>query len=231
MKAKDFVKPAPLMWAVMLSLAAGGTGYWLRERRAGPDLLLPISAMPPLEYLMPPDSFSRIENTKILLDGLCVRLRLGVQSRALAGWFAGRGRAAAGQESDASWDGAIRDLERGMREFEGTQQELDCAQELFRDLKIAGRSERCVEVYLKALYEHPTHPFVARSAAEAIRLGQSVGREGDVIAGLNHLLAIPLAFQGKETVNTVLGKAKADQALTQAGVEPSAAIQSGRRGL
>jgi hypothetical protein len=114
---------------------------------------------------------------------------------------------------------AIRDLERGMQELEGTPQESEVAERLFIDLKKAGRFDRCVEVYVKALYERPTHRFVARFAKDAIAAARSVGREEEVLAGLRHWVAIPLPMEGKAAVEAMLaeGKAGAESTRFQAG--------------
>src|SRR5271165_5503029 len=135
MRAKNFVKLAPLTWAVVLILAGCGTGYWLRHPRAGQELVLPADAIPPLEYFIPPDSFSKIENTKGLLAGLCARLRMAAAQNAVVAWrTSAPGQTASGRESDPHLAIAIRDLEQGMQELEGTEQALDCAQDLFLDL-------------------------------------------------------------------------------------------------
>lgn len=232
MRAKNFVRLAPLTWAVVLILAGCGTGYWVRHARTGQDLILAADAIPRLEYFIPPDSFSRIENTKGLLAGLCARLRLAAAQNAVVAWRASApGQAASGRESDPHLAVAIRDLEQAMQELEGTEQALDCAEDLFRYLNMAGHFDRCVEMYVRALYEHPTHPFVAKFAEDAIRVGRSAGREGEVLAGLNHLSAIPLEFQGKDRVIAVLSEAKAVQGATQVCVAHSAAIHAGGEGL
>ena len=153
---------------------------------------------------MPPESFSRIENAKKILEGLCVRLRVELQGRRVADRLSVARNTTSAQEAKPHLESSIRDLERGMLEFQGTEQELDIAEDLLRVLKQAGRLDRWIEVNLKALYEHPMHPVVASFAKEAIAHGRAVGREEDVVAGLRHLIAIPLDFEGKESVKAAL---------------------------
>jgi hypothetical protein len=213
-RANEIMKTGPLIWAVMLVLTAGGAGYWLRAQRTGEVSVTQAWSIPPLDYLIGPDSFSRIKNARNSLQGLCLRLRLQVQNRLLAEHlFLGR-RAVSRQTSEPRLEGAIRDLERGMQEFEGTEQDLYCAQDLLLALKTAGRFDRWIEVYLKGLYEHPMHPVVARFAKDAIALGRAAGREEDVLAGLRHLTAIPLDFEGRDAVQAALIEAKPGKELT-----------------
>jgi hypothetical protein len=213
-RAKAIMKTGPLIWAVMLVLTAGGAGYWLRAQRTGEVSVTQAWSIPPLDYLIGPDSFSRIKNARNSLQGLCLRLRLQVQNRLLAEHlFLGR-RAVSRQTSEPRLEGAIRDLERGMQEFEGTEQDLYCAQDLLLALKTAGRFDRWIEVYLKALYEHPTHPLVACFAKDAIAFGIAAGRAEDVLAGLRHLSAIPLGFEGKARVQAILTEVKRRPELT-----------------
>lgn len=119
------------------------------------------------------------------------------------------------QTSELHAEDAIRDLELGVEEFEGTEEESSCAQDLFSELRRAGRFDRGVEVYLKALYEHPTHPFVARFAKDAMAVARRAGREAEVLAGLRHLSAIPLNFEGKNAVEAVVAVREQETELTQ----------------
>lgn len=169
-----------------------------------------------MEYFTPPESFSTIENAKRNLEGLCVRFRVELQGRRVAERLSVPRNATLAQESEPHPEGAIRDLERGMLEFQGTEQELAIAEDLLRVLKQAGRFDRWIEVYLKALYEHPMNRVVASLAKEAISHGRAVGRERDVVAGLRHLIAIPLDFAGKEAVEAALIDGKPGNGLTNA---------------
>jgi len=213
-RAKEIVTTAPLIWAILFVLTAGAAGYWLCAERTGEVSVLAARATPPLDYLTCPESFSRITNTKNTLQGLYLRFLSEVQNKRLADRFPVSSRAASRQISEVHLESAIRDLERGTQEFAGTEQELYCAQDLLRALKAARRFDRWIEVYLKALYEHPTHPLVACFAKDAIAFGIAAGRAEDVLAGLRHLSAIPLGFEGKARVQAILTEVKRRPELT-----------------
>src|SRR5262245_22875266 len=137
-KAKCIVKTCNLMWAVILCLASGWTGYWLHDQRAdAASVLGAAGTIPPLDYLVGPESFSKIENTRDRLEALCIRLRLEVQSRLLA-----KDESPTLRTSGSRLEATIRDLEQGMREFEGTEQEQELAGDLLPALKEAGRFDR-----------------------------------------------------------------------------------------
>jgi hypothetical protein len=188
---------------------AGDAGYWLGSQRTAEVSVIDADSVPALDHLIGPESFSKIRNTRNCLEGLCARLLLQVETRQfLAGHLIAARRPAGWQTSGPPLEEAIRDLERGMQEFEGTQQESELAERLFVELKRAGRFDRCVELYLKALYEHPTHRFVLRFAKDAIAVGRSAGREEEVFAALRHLSAIPLDFEGKGAVAAILAEAE-----------------------
>ena len=208
-RTDEIVKAGPLLWAVVLILTAGGAGYWLRAQRTGEVAVLAARAVPSLDYLIGPESFSRIKNTRNTLEGLCAQLVLQVKNRQFSAdhLIAAKG-GPLWRTSRPHLEAAIRDLERGMQEFEGTQQESEIAERLFFDLRKAGRFDRCVEVYLKTLYEHPTQPFVARFAKDAVAAARSAGREEEVLAGLRHWIAIPLDMAGKGAVEAMLAKGR-----------------------
>ncbi len=56
---------------ILLSLASGGAGgYLLRGQKTDGSLVLPVTDVVREEYLAPPDSFSKIKNTRNSLDAL-----------------------------------------------------------------------------------------------------------------------------------------------------------------
>ncbi len=165
----------------------------------------PVSAAgaaPDLEYLTPPESFSRVENAKKNLEALSIRLRFDIQNEISANLREGLPVHA------SALDSAIRAAEDGMREFEGTEEALYIAQDLLFALKKAGRFDRWIEVFLTALYQHPTHPVVARFATQAVTLSTQIEQQDRVMAGLQHLVDLPLNFEGKEKVKASLQSLK-----------------------
>jgi hypothetical protein len=188
-----------LIWALLLVTAGGWAGYRSRPLEAS-DLVLSKEATPQVDYLIGAQSFSRIENTKTTLEGLCRRVCLEARTKLLTPKYSG---SSSSQETECLAS-VIRALEQGMHEFEGTEQELELVQELLVTLKRAEHFDRWLDVYLKTLYEHPTHPVPLHFAQEALAVSHAVGRQGEVLAGLRHLLTIPLDFDGKDGVAALL---------------------------
>lgn len=73
-------------------------------------------ATPGLDYFTPPESFSRIENTKKSLEALCLRLRSEVERGLVADVVYASKTAVSGPAAAPHLEGAIRDLERGMND-------------------------------------------------------------------------------------------------------------------
>ena len=59
---------------------------------------------------------------------------------------------------------------------------------------------RFVEVYLNALYQHPTAGLVGRFAGKALHSSQLVGREKDMMKAFQQVTSIPLDFEPKRQV-------------------------------
>src|SRR5947208_7699521 len=113
---------------VLVSTAAGCAGYWVRGHIESSGTFLAAKSLPQLDYVVVPESFSRIENTRQTLQGLCSRLRLEVESRMCD---QGRQRLQGGLASsvlETQINRIVRDLEDGLKEFEGTDQQLYVAE-------------------------------------------------------------------------------------------------------
>jgi len=181
---------------VTIAMVAGGAvGYELGAERKDPGSWLSLERTPPLEYYARQESFSEVENSKSSLEALCLRFRTAVRVKRVADRAANATSSGAGPTSEPHLDSAIADLEQGMNEFAGTDQELDVAEDLLLALKMAKQFDRWTDVYLKALYEHPTHPVVARFAHEAVSIANECGRQLSVLAGLLYLQSIPVEYQ------------------------------------
>ena len=200
------LKRRKLFWALILASAAGWAGYRLRDARIDTVLVSAASAVPGFEYLSPPESYSRIENTKRNLQTLCARLRLEAERDLLAESTGGGQTHPLNQSRHL--ETAIGELERGLREFRGTEQEIEVAQDLFPILKSAGRFERWTQVYLQIVHERPTHPTVGRLAKEALAIARVSGREPQVLAAFEHLRTSPFDSENKEKIETALAEAK-----------------------
>src|SRR5689334_14895745 len=109
-------------WTTVFFLAVGGTGFLLGNREARLGVAMPIGWIPRLDYFITQHSFSEIENAKASLEALCRRYRAEVQARRLLDERYAGGKQGPTREQQLS--GTIKVLERGMKEFEGTQQQL-----------------------------------------------------------------------------------------------------------
>ena len=198
-----------VLWALLITVSAGWTGYRVHPRgEAG--LFLPAQAIPPAEWLAGPESFSKVQNTKNSLEGLCLRLRLEAETK-LA--FASRDSSTVAQRRQ-SLAPVISQLEDHMHEFEGTDQELEVAQDLFVAYKCTGRLDRWLDLYLQMAYKHPMHSVPVHLAQEALTLGRTAGRQNEILQVLMHSNAIPLDFEGTEKLAEVLRGAEIPGELT-----------------
>ncbi len=187
-------------FVLLLLVGAFGGGYGMRSLHEDYTAPVAVDGVPPLEFFITRQSFSETENAKTALEAMCARFQAAVRARVLKGRYENDRR-------DLSPDvlaRAIRDLESGAKQFEGTGQELVLTADLLRDLRAAGRLERWIDVYLKTVYAHPMHPLAGDFASEAILVAKSVGREPEVIQALNHVGSIPLEFETRHRVAAVL---------------------------
>lgn len=190
---------------ILLSLASGGAGgYLLRAQKTDGSLVLSLKDAVQEEYLAPPDSFSRVKNTKSTLHGLSERLRIGIMDAVLEYDRLPKGSESEGRKAEQVLERAIHAAEAATQEFEGTEQQLEVAQGLLIALQKAGHFDRWTEVYLKALYEHPTHPVVSRLANEAVRISNMAGRQKPVLEALAYLSAFPAEFAGRAEIEAAL---------------------------
>jgi hypothetical protein len=74
--------------------------------------------------------------------------------------------------------------------------------------KSEGRYNDWLDLYLQALYEHPTHSLISRYAADAVLMGKETNRDQQILAGLRHLVAIPIHFEGKDRILVALTQAR-----------------------
>jgi hypothetical protein len=177
------------------------------------------AATPQLDYLTGPESFSRIQNIKGTLEALCLQVRIKAQNTLIG---ASEPVGAPLHNQERSSEPAIRALEQEMQEFQGTEQELELAHDLLIALKVAQRFDRWTDVYLKALYQCPMHPVVLHFAPEAVQIGKAAGRQEEILRGLAHVTAIPLEFEGKDTIAALLMALRTDYASAHFG--PSSAL-------
>lgn len=81
-------------------------------------------------------------------------------------------------------------------------------------LKREGNYHRWLDVYLAALYAHPTNPLVGDFALRALDLSQRCRRETEVRRAFQFVQDMPLDFEAKQRVpvNTAADSHGAQQA-------------------
>jgi hypothetical protein len=197
-----------LLSIIALSLAAGGAGgYLLRAQKMDGSMVLSLKDAVQEDYLASQDSFSRVRNTRNTLDALSTRYGIEIMDALWA-------YAQLPKDSDSDREKAGQFLDRillaaeaSMQEFEGTAQQLAVTQSYLFALQRAERFDRWTEVYLKAVHEHPTHPFVARMANDAVKISKLAGQQDRVIGALRHLLDFEPASADRPEIAAALNAA------------------------
>jgi len=194
-----------LTYSILLSVVAGSSGYYSHVLRQDTVSFVPANTMPAMDYFFSPQSFSEIENAKALLDGLCVRVVAEIRAKLLTSTLAAsKSNRSANALREPPISEAIKELEAAAEEFKGTPQELRVTQDLLSALKRAKLYDRWIEVYLNALYQHPTHELVGRLANVAVVVSKAAGRGEDLQNGFKHLSSIPFDFDVKQPIKAAL---------------------------
>lgn len=157
------------------------------------------------ESLVAIQSFSEIENAKAMLSGLSFQYMAEISAR----------RARIGQAPQLKE--AVREVERAIEEFSGTEEEVTLLRVELGLLKEEEHYDRWLDVYLRVLYEHPTQKMVGCLAEEAIALGRETGRQNDLKDAFEHLIRIPLCFAAKEDVKRALARDEESALLVRGG--------------
>jgi hypothetical protein len=181
-------------------LITAAVGYCLQALRDQPPSAQTNGKRVGIEYFMPVQSFSEIENTRALLHALAARSLQELRHRRILAGRPDIAPAAHDPRRDQDIVRLIDDFHLAIREFHGTGLEWLFVQDLLGLLKSERRHEEWITVYLHALYRHPTHELIARFAAEAVRIGETVDREEDVLDAIGLLRGIPEAFASQSPV-------------------------------
>jgi hypothetical protein len=180
---------------VLLAGFAGVAGYYTGALREKVASHVPTEATVALGYLISPESFSEVEQARAVLEALAdcyavLAQQLMVRDLTAPSNVSGPGAG----DGMPSLPTAIRVLEEAMGEFKDTGQDLRLLPLLLHALKREGRYDRWLDLYLGALYAHPTHRVVADLAEQAVAISRAVGRQAEVAAGFQHLRNIPQEF-------------------------------------
>jgi len=197
-----------LICIIALSVAGGaGGGYLVRAQRTDGSLVLSLNDAVQLEHLASQDTFSRVRNTRNTLDALSARSAIEIMDALRAHGQLPKNNDLERTKAREALEHIINAAEEAVQEFEGTAQQLQVTQSLLLALQRAERFDRWTEVYLKALYEHPSHPFVTRLANDAIKNSKRAGQQDRVFEALSILNAFGPTLEGKAHIEAALNAA------------------------
>lgn len=204
-----FAKMAQIVGAIVLMTGAGAAGYYGRAFHEKPVTSLSRGALPAIEYFVSGQSFSEVEEAKTLLQASVERMIQEIRDRSGVGGSP-RGCKVSGRDSsqDQETRQMVSDLERRIAEFKGTVYELALVREYLWLLSREEQPERFLEVYLSALYPHPTDELVGLFADKALRASRFLGREPEVLKAFEYVNTIPFEFAGKRGILAVLEGAR-----------------------
>jgi hypothetical protein len=114
---------------------------------------------------------------------------------------------------------AINLLDEAIPEFQGTAAELKLLQPLLYALKQEKSYDRWLDVYLDALYRHPTEKEMSSLAGEAVAISQAVGRENELSTGLKLISGIPQSFPAKSRIENSVVRVRANTRIVRVNHE------------
>ena len=184
-----------LIITVMVAVTlAGMTGALLVRARAQASLKLEASAT----FV----SFSEVENAKTVLQTLADQFILEIRQARASDYLV---RVAQNQSAPAAeFKKTAARLLGALEEFRGTQQESALTRELLTLLHSARELGSWMDLYLGFVYRHPTDELVVRAGHDAVEVAAKVGRREELIRALIHVVRIPLTFDTKPEVQTLL---------------------------
>lgn len=169
-------------------------GYAFRDaQHAGGSRFNPW--IPPLEHFLSWESFSEVEQTRSLLRALCYRSIAQIRADYLAARL--DPPTLTGSNEDPAARGlaaAATQLHALAAEFAGTPEEPVVQQELLRVLHRSSRHDEWLDVFVRLVYTHPTHPIVTDSLPRAQSFARITERDAELLAALRHRGEIPQAF-------------------------------------
>ena len=196
---------------ILLSCLAAIAGYYTGALRPATASYSSADTRLSVDDLYAPQSFSEIENAKALLTALSHQVVTGIQAERVANHAQAALSSRTGNPVVEPYTLAvIKKFEQSVIEFEGTEQKLYLVQPFLAVLKTAKLYDRWIEVYLNALYRHPTHAMVGRLAAEALVVSKEVGRQGEVLNAFEHVSRIPMKFGMQAQIRTELVRARTE---------------------
>jgi hypothetical protein len=194
---------------ILLSGLAAIAGYYSGALRPATASYSSADARLSVDDLYAPQSFSEVENAKALLTALSQQVVTEIQVERAADHAKAVLNSRAGNVGvEPHHLEVIKKFERSLVEFEGTEQKLYLVEPFLAALKTAKLYDRWLEVYLNALYQHPTHAMIGRLAAEALLVSKATGRQGEVLNAFEHVSRIPLKFGMQAQIRAELIRAR-----------------------
>lgn len=192
----------------LASTVTGWVGYYIGVMRETSATHMPRDATVGLDYLASAKSFSEVEQARAVLDALAVRYVENAQALMVREIMSRNPSFGIRQSSlERPMVAAINMLGEGISEFRGTGVELRLLPPLLYALKQEKSYDRWLDVYLDALYRHPTDEMVSALAEEAVIISQAVGRKWELATGLRYVSGIPLNFLAKSRIEHSLVRA------------------------
>jgi len=192
----------------LVSAVTGWVGYYIGVMRETSATHMSRGAPVALDYLASANSFSEVEHARSVLDALATRYveqAQGLITRQIMSRNPNYG--VRKSSSERPMVAAIKILDEVIPEFRGTGVELQLLQPLLYALKQEKSYDRWLDVYLDALYRHPTHEMVSNLTEQAAVISQAVGRERELTTGLRYVSGIPLNFPTKSRITHFLVRA------------------------
>lgn len=194
-----------IICATVFAMAVGAVGYYLRAFQSDAANMLSRQSMESFDYYFTWDSFSQIEEAKSLLKAEAAQVIVELRTRPNVGAFTYSDSRSVTPEAKATgFAQAVKDMERAIAEFKGTEQELELVKDFLWLLQREENYNRWLDVYMTTLYEHPTHPLVGDFAGRALNFSREQGREKELKRAFQHLENIPLDFETKHQVSAAL---------------------------
>jgi hypothetical protein len=187
-----------ILGALFLTILAGAVGYYRGALRESSAARVSFQDVCSLDYFISWKSFSEIDGAKALLQAAAEQIIQAMQTRLVVGIVPVSNVT---KEIKAIHFGkAIGTMDREIEYFKGSAQELLLVKELLSLLHREGNYNRWLEVYLKALYEHPTDELVGECADQALHTSKLLERELEVRKAFQHVCDIPFDFEAKQKV-------------------------------
>lgn len=177
---------------LVIALLAWTTGFYAGALRGAGVLTLKRDQVASVDYFLSIPSFSEAETARDQLRAAALQFVTSL------GWHP-----SAEGEGGRDLARIISELRAGLEPFRGTEEELLLAQYLLWALQAGGRNGEWLDVYLDALYRHPTHPLIAREAVRAARLACEARRETEMIRAFQHLEEVPVESGARHVLHLV----------------------------